>query len=325
MMDAPRVTVIIPTHNRAAFLTQAVESVQRQTFEDWELLIVDDGSTDITPQVMQECAAHDRRVRGVRQPNQGGAIARNVALRLARGEFIAFLDDDDEWLPTKLERQLEAVEQSGRIGLVACGAYRISPSEAEAAEWPDFHDEPPLNVLMRVGCIIRSFSGILFRRQCIETVGLLNPAYSVAHDFDFYLRLARVYDFAVVPEPLYRYRLHDTNISKNGPKVRLEVIQVLQAARPSADRANRRNVDRRLATLCYAAAVEAVDRHQLRQAACWYVQALRYNPLVGLEIKWTQHPHALYRAFRPYGAAVYFSLRSLVERGHPAPPSHATS
>ena len=118
--DAPTVSVIIPTYNRAHLLPRALESVLAQTFEDLEVLVVDDGSTDGTEAVV---TGYDDRVRYLRQPqNAGVSAARNRGLREARGEFVAFLDSDDEWFPEKLARQVERFrELPDRVGLLYCG------------------------------------------------------------------------------------------------------------------------------------------------------------------------------------------------------------
>src|SRR5690348_1065740 len=115
----PVVSVILPTYNRASLISRAIRSVLNQTFTDWELLIVDDGSTDATEQLIRSRSA-DSRIRYMKLPqNVGMCNARNHGIALARGEFIAFLDSDDEWLPTKLEKQLAVFRRDGpQTGLV---------------------------------------------------------------------------------------------------------------------------------------------------------------------------------------------------------------
>src|SRR5438132_12765470 len=108
---APTVSVIIATHNRARLLRRAIHSVLAQTFEDWELLVVDDGSTDNTETIA--VSLQDLRICYLRhEVNRGLSAARNTGIRISRGEYVAFLDDDDEWLPKKLERELEVFRSS---------------------------------------------------------------------------------------------------------------------------------------------------------------------------------------------------------------------
>ena len=116
----PRISVIIPTYNRAHHLKAAVSSVLNQTYTDLELIIVDDGSTDATREVGEQFCHLDNRVRYLYQNNGGPSAARNMGIRAARGDFIAFLDSDDYWMPIKLAEQLAIAEQDARIGVVYC-------------------------------------------------------------------------------------------------------------------------------------------------------------------------------------------------------------
>jgi len=115
----PRVSIVMAAKNYARFLPVAVESVLAQTFADWELLIIDDGSTDRTPDVVRPFLA-DHRVRYSRADRLGQSRAKNLGIRLARGEFVAFLDADDAWLPTKLEKQLALFANRPEVGVVFC-------------------------------------------------------------------------------------------------------------------------------------------------------------------------------------------------------------
>ncbi|MBI4341884.1 MAG: glycosyltransferase family 2 protein [Candidatus Omnitrophica bacterium] len=321
----PAVSAIIPTYNRAAFLKEAMASIQAQTFTDWELIVVDDGSTDATREVVQAVQRRDPRVRYLFQSNRGGAEARNAALERASGSLVAFLDDDDTWLPEKLARQVAVMTHAPeRVGLVACGAYPIAASgECLEAEWPDFGGLPPLKVLLRVGCVIRSLSGVMVRRSCVERVGRLNAAYRVTNDYEWYLRLARIYDFLIMPEPLYQYRYHPGNISGNGPEVRRQLIQLLEGVTPGADWLSRHVLYRRLALLHYESAAAAVDRLAWAQAAWHCGRAIAHDPLVGARIRWGRWANPVYRTIRPYGALLYFTWASLRESPATTTSAHA--
>ena len=118
-MNRPKVSIIIPTYNRAKLLSRAIKSVLDQTFKDFELIIVDDGSTDNTKGVVEEFQKKDSRIKYIWQENSGApAKPKNTGIRQARGEYVAFLDDDDEWFPKKLEKQIELFEDN--IGFVGC-------------------------------------------------------------------------------------------------------------------------------------------------------------------------------------------------------------
>ena len=118
--EAPRVSVVIPTYNRAGCLPRAIDSVLAQTFDDYEIIVIDDGSSDNTSEVL---AAYGDRVCVVKQVNQGVSAARNHGIRVARGEFVAFLDSDDEWLPRKLEAQVQYLNSHSDVGFAGCLGY----------------------------------------------------------------------------------------------------------------------------------------------------------------------------------------------------------
>jgi len=105
-MKNPTVSVIIPTYNRAHLVGRSIQSVINQTYQDFEIIVVDDGSTDNTEDIIKEFQKKDKRIKHIKHnKNKGGSAARNTGIRAARGEYIAFLDSDDEWMPTKLEKQ----------------------------------------------------------------------------------------------------------------------------------------------------------------------------------------------------------------------------
>lgn len=138
-----RVSVIIPTYNYGTFIREAIESVQRQTLEDIEIIVVDDGSTDDTPAVLASIS--DPRLRVWRAPNGGRSVARNIGLEMARGDFIAFLDADDRWRPRKLERQVAMMEREPSLAAVFTDFVRFDDSQIYPK--PQFAFYPELNVV----------------------------------------------------------------------------------------------------------------------------------------------------------------------------------
>ena len=108
----PTVSIIIPTYNRAHLIGRAIQSVLNQTYQNFEIIVVDDGSTDNTEEMIKEFQKHDKRIKYIRhEKNRGGAAARNTGIKVARGEYIAFQDSDDEWLPEKLEKQMDVFQR----------------------------------------------------------------------------------------------------------------------------------------------------------------------------------------------------------------------
>jgi glycosyltransferase involved in cell wall biosynthesis len=194
-----RVTVIVPFLNRAGTLPRCIASIRAQTFGDWELIAVDDGSTDDSVAVIEAIA--DPRIRIIRhERNRGAGAARNTGLRAATGELIAFLDSDDEWLPQKLERQIPAIESSG-AGLVLCGFEEITDGVAEIHLPPGDAD---WKTRLHWICGVRGGTTPLFRRSCLERVGFMDEEIFPLEDWDWLLRFAQAFPFAVVPEVLAR-------------------------------------------------------------------------------------------------------------------------
>jgi len=193
-----RVSVIIPTHNRAGLLQEAIESVLAQDFTDYELIVVDDGSSDNTHQVIGPYAAS---LCYVYQENRGVSAARNRGISLAKGEFIAFLDSDDLWLKKKLSRQLAFFEANpfAQVCYTEEVWYRhgrrVNPKlkHRKYSGWI-FEQSLPL-------CIV-SPSSVMLRRETLDKVGLFDETLPVCEDYDMWLRLARDYPIYLIEEPL---------------------------------------------------------------------------------------------------------------------------
>ncbi len=206
----PLVSVVIPTFNRAGLVVNAIESVFDQTFKDYEVVVVDDGSTDNTREALEP---YRRRIRYFYQTNRGASAAQNKGIELATGEWISILADDDEWLPTKLERQLEVLRQLGS-DFGACFTnceYTGNPAIRQTAfeivglrTQPVFGalDDPVRYILARDAVIC--VQSLLVRKSIVAEVGPFDEAMVVAEDTDLLLRLALRTRFCFVAEPLVR-------------------------------------------------------------------------------------------------------------------------
>ncbi|MBI5761260.1 MAG: glycosyltransferase [Planctomycetales bacterium] len=197
----PTVSVIIPTFNRAVLVTRAVESVLGQTLPADEVIVIDDGSTDDTRDVLTRFG---NRIRYVFQENQGVSAARNRGIEAATGRYIAFLDSDDEWLPLKLERQVAHLESHPEIDFVTC---RDSTDDGQL-KTETYRD--PRHQLRQF--LIRPFysnpSRYLVRRECFEEFGRFDPRFPPAEDLEMWLRLLKAgCRFDILSEPLMIYHL----------------------------------------------------------------------------------------------------------------------
>jgi glycosyltransferase involved in cell wall biosynthesis len=183
----PRVSVVIPTYNCAHYLAQAIESVFSQTYSNCELIVVDDGSTDDTRQVLQQ---YGDRLQALYQSNQGVAVARNCGIQAAQGEWIAFLDADDFFLPKKLAVQMAIAEANPHLGIIHSGWQRVN-SEGEVLMIVEpWQQVPQLNLESWLRWKPVLPSAMLFQRQWLEQAGGFNPQFPPAEDTELVLRLA---------------------------------------------------------------------------------------------------------------------------------------
>jgi glycosyltransferase involved in cell wall biosynthesis len=236
---APPVSVVIPVYNRAATIAAAIESVLRQTWRDFELIVVDDGSTDGTLAAAAE--VRDPRVRLVANPrNLGAAAARNAGVAEARGTWIAFQDSDDEWLPLKLEKQMARLDAPG-AGFVAayCGLLTLGGLDNRPGERLQLRYVPgpaiapaegDLTVpLLRANMI--STQTLVVRRDRFFTLGQFDPDTTPIEDWDFVLRLAREGPIAFVDEPLVHQRFSANSITRQTAKRLASRIRVVEKNR----------------------------------------------------------------------------------------------
>lgn len=202
----PHISVVIPAYNAERTIVKTIESVQQQTFQDFELIVINDGSTDRTLELVQ--SIKDRRLKIFSYENGGLPTARNRGLSHATGEFITFIDADDLWTPDKLEAQLAALQQHPEAGV----AYSWTYFMYEKGETFSFHPCPPTsfegNVYdkLLISDFIRSGSNVLLRKQAIASVGGFDPALKSCEDWDCWLRLAAKWTFVVVPKYQILYR-----------------------------------------------------------------------------------------------------------------------
>lgn len=227
-MPRPLVTAIIPTYNCTAFLRKAIDSALSQTCSAMEVIVVDDGSTDDTPAV---CGSYGDRIRYIRRANGGTPAARNTGLQAAHGEFVALLDHDDQWLPEKIEKQVEMMASDGRIGLVHTGGRVVNlASGAMTSEYlPDaessYHD------LLR-WCIVGCATAMM-RKSDVDAVGGFDETLSGADDWDMWIRLAWRSRVIGIREVLTEIGIHGENQGQRYKRMYPIVKRVITKERPS--------------------------------------------------------------------------------------------
>jgi glycosyltransferase involved in cell wall biosynthesis len=209
----PKVSVIILTYNRAELLKSAITSVLNQTFQDFEIIIVDDASKDNT----QEALSHfnDARLKYIRhEMNEGEGKSRNTGINNANGEFIAFLDDDDEWLPEKLKLQVDMLDNDPTIGAVYTGCICIDKrsGNVDSLKIPSKRGDIFQELLKENFVIV---SSILLRRTCFEAIGLFDELVPFGLDYDMWIRISEFYQFDFVTKPLVKYSIHQNRLNTN--------------------------------------------------------------------------------------------------------------
>jgi glycosyltransferase involved in cell wall biosynthesis len=213
----PKVSVIIPTYNRAELLRSAIESARNQTFKDLEIIVSDDKSTDHTREVVE--SFKDPRIKYVlNEGKKGPSATRNTAILVSEGEYIAFLDDDDEWLPDKLQRQVELLDYSlsNICGIYSNRLFIDRKSDKILSDDPgtEKHQGNLLYQLMIKSPI--HTSTVVIRKSCLDEIGLFDETISYMEDRDMWIRLSMKWDFEYISKPLTKAYVHGfAHLSRN--------------------------------------------------------------------------------------------------------------
>jgi glycosyltransferase involved in cell wall biosynthesis len=224
----PKISIIIPTYNSEDTIKETVASVQQQSFTDWELIIIDDGSLDNTIDVVKNIA--EPRIKLFVYENGGVGTARNRGITQATGEFIAFLDADDLWTCDKLASQIEALNQNHQAKVAYSWTNFVNEDGKFlfSGEALDYQGNIYQHLLLTNFLV--SGSNILVRRDALQVVTGFNPDLPYVADWDFYLRLARNFDFVVVPKYQILYRQSVNSMSSKIEEVKQESLQIIDEA-----------------------------------------------------------------------------------------------
>jgi glycosyltransferase involved in cell wall biosynthesis len=281
--EAPLVSVITPAYNAERFIAETIDSVLAQTYTSWELIVVDDRSTDGTAALIESYA--DQRIRLVDGGGTGlPAAARNRGFAEARGDYVALLDHDDYWRPTKLERQMDVMLSRPEVGFVHTAADLLRDGKMEPGRPdPEFAREDDMLARLLENNFIYA-SSVLVRRELIEQHGGQDedPGLRATPDYEHWLRLAPHTVFAYVPETLLVYRLHDSNVTANRAQVGVGIaLAVEKTSRRNPELVGRKlpGLDRTLGIHRCLAGMKGSGRRDL-----W--RAVRGRPTDLLAWKW---------------------------------------
>jgi glycosyltransferase involved in cell wall biosynthesis len=261
-LQSPQVSVIIPAYKVAPFIEETLNSVLSQTFKNYEIIVINDGSPD-TPDLEKALGGYLDKINYVKQDNKGAGAARNAGLRLARGQYVAFLDGDDAWSPEYLEEQLKLIHSDGGYDLVYANALLVGDSPWTGKTYMDRDPSTgPATFEALVGerCLVIT-SGVLARREPIIEVGLFDESLRNSQDFDLWVRLAKRAHARITYQRkvLLRHRAHAGSLASDGIKSVEGELKVLHKVSewPNLTPSERKTLE---ATIALRTASVEVDR-----------------------------------------------------------------
>lgn len=309
-----KVSVIIPTYNRVEHLKETVDSVLKQSYGDFEIIVVDDGSTDDTKKTVKEIMKCSQKIRYIYQENSGVANARNKGIVNSKGEYVAFLDDDDRWESDKLELQVREMEKDRKVGLCSSKAYLegakpTSPKILPIITGSDYIDLLKINFI----CL----STALIRRECLDAVGLFRQEFSPSEDYDIWLRISRKYKISFIDKCLATYRKHSNNSTLDLEKSYLAHNRVLNSILlRKEDTKNRALIKKSIAYFYYMTARLCLEERAFKKTSKYFLKSVMYYPWVGLLMN--RKNDSLFkiavRLFLPYVGIGHFFLLSLIRK-----------
>jgi glycosyltransferase involved in cell wall biosynthesis len=278
MTDKPLVSVVIATYNMAEYVPLAVRSVLDQIYKNIEVIIIDDGSTDETREVVKPYL-NDVRVRYLFQENKGQAVAKNCGVRESRGEYVAFLDGDDMWAPEKLDVQIPLFSKSEAVGVIYSRVLYVDEKGKELR----VADNELFRGRVSGPLLIRNFIGFgtcVVKRECFDRCGGFKEHVRMGVDYDLWLRFSTQYEFDYVDRPLLYYRLWGGQMSNNYKNRYLNGIEIMKdflREYPGVVDKNTENEAWAHTYVGFGQCVQDIDR-RLGQALSLYLRAICYKP-----------------------------------------------
>ncbi len=276
----PTISVIIPAYNAEKTIQETIESVLNQTFPDFELIIINDGSTDKTLEIISNLS--DSRIKVFSFPNSGAQKSRNRGISLATGEYLSFIDADDLWTPEKLELQRKALKNNPEAGVAYSWTDYID--ESGHVLYPGFHRSPQGDIypFLLVKNYLENGSNPLINRQALSEIGGFDESLRGGQDWDLYLRLAARYKFVSVPRVQILYRLSPESISSNILRQESACLLVLSRAFSNAPTSLQSIKKQSLSHLYFYLTLKALQKPLTRQkgmiAARYFRLAIYYDP-----------------------------------------------
>ncbi len=305
----PTISVVIPAYNAERTIVETITSVQQQTLSNFELIVINDGSTDRTLELLQ--SIEDNRLKVFSYENGGLPVARNRGISHATGEFIAFLDADDLWTPDKLELQLAALQQHPEAGVAySWTSYFLDGEEESTFPFSPIFFEGNVYDKLLVNNFIANGSNILVRRNAIESVGEFEPTLKSSEDWDFYIRLAAKWHFVVVPKHQILYRQSSNAMTSKVEVMEKEALKVVERAYQAAPQEYQFLRNQSLAWI-YEYSTQQYLKHStdlsgVNQAGQKLWKAIRLHPQILLG----KYAQSLFRGFIKKWILVWLPLKS---------------
>ncbi|KZZ58216.1 hypothetical protein A3762_08295 [Oleiphilus sp. HI0125] len=280
-----KVSVVIPAYNRASYINQTVDSVLNQTYQNIELIVVDDASTDGTFEKLQSYGEKITLLTHEGHQNKGQAASINLGLAKASGDYFAILDSDDFWELNKLDIQVDFLDKNPDIGLVYCNGYGV---DSNGKRYYDFYDKDPCeqNDPNRVllDCYILLPQNSLVRKEVYNQAGFFNEEYRSAQDHDMLIRIAEVTKFAYLPDYVFNYRRHENSISVQNQDVRWNTgFKILEQAAKRYPY-KKSTLRKRRAVLNYRLGMVLVKKQEYVSGLVHLFKSFIYDPIRALKV-----------------------------------------
>jgi glycosyltransferase involved in cell wall biosynthesis len=277
MTNNPLVSIILPTYNRAGLIGESIQSVIHQTYTNWELIIVDDGSTDNTADIVSDFS--DQRISYLIIDHSGRlGLVRNFGIKNSAGDFIAFLDSDDLWHPEKLYQQVNLFKSSNATAFIFTHVEIFGPSATIISEYKTIIAEDLLERYLEEHHFIFYPSALIFRKLVISEIGLLNEHQPIGADTEFFMRLCHRYKGSFIKERLVRIRKHDHNVSSNSVMSTyyesVHTIKNLYREKILSRRVYRKTIGK----FYYKIGLLTFRNNELRDAMSFFAQYCRIKP-----------------------------------------------
>lgn len=277
-LEKIKVSVIIPAYNAERFVKAAIDSVLAQTFQDFEILVVDDGSTDETKNIL---AQYGDKIRYLYKDNGGVSKARNYGIERAEGKYVAFLDADDVWLPEKLEKQFALLESNPSYGLCYSATERVDENLAhkkyiEANEYEDYCEA----LLLNLNIVAGSCSSAMVKREVLLQTSGFDAQFSTCADWEFWLRLSLLTKFVPLPEYLVKYREVTGSMSSNPYVSKKDTLGVLYKffALPDLPEKYRRLKNKAISNNLMVVSGEFLHNGKIGESVKCMLQSIRLYP-----------------------------------------------